>query len=95
MGHNPGAMIARLDQSCRQQRLVQALYQAFVAERLGQETTGAGLQDARTDTFVGEGGNENDRRAVPVGNQPILQICPIHAGHVYVGDQTSRVRGAI
>ena len=77
------------------QRLVQALDQALVAEWLGQETTGAGLQHARTDIFVREGGHENDRRVMPVGNQPILQICAVHAGHLYVGDQTGRVRGAI
>jgi hypothetical protein len=65
-------MITRPDQPAANKRPVQAFYQALVAERFGQDPKGAGLQYALMDYFVREGGNENDRRAMPVGNQPIL-----------------------
>ena len=95
MSGYPGLQLRGWTALGAKQRLVQALDQALVAERLGQETKGAGLQDSRTDFLVGEGGDKNDRRAMPLGKQAILQIRTVHAGHLDVGDQTSRVRGAI
>src|ERR1700732_1219064 len=74
---------------------VKTFDQSFITEGLSHEAERAGSLCAKRDLFRGKRAHENDRLAVAIGNQAILKIDPVHAGHLQVGDHASGIPNAV
>jgi hypothetical protein len=65
-----------------------------VAEWLGQARNRAPFEQSRTDHFVAERGDENDRDLIFPERQFLSEIGSGHAGHCDVEDETFRLKDA-
>ncbi len=70
---------------------LETLYKAIPVEGLGQVANRPGLKRLRTNPLVGEGREENERHAVPLGKQVGLQLDTAHAGHLDICNHTRKV----
>jgi hypothetical protein len=70
---------------------LESLDKAVPVERLGQVGNRPGFKCLRTNPFVGEGCEENERHAVPLGEQSCVQLDAAHAGHLDICDHTREV----
>ena len=64
-------------------------------ERLSQVTNRPGPKRLRTNPLIGEGREENERHAVPLGKQVGLQLDAAHAGHLDICNHTREVIEAV
>src|SRR5580700_3382930 len=65
--------------------------QAIFVERFAQEADRSRLQRSRPDSLLREGRDEDDRRAVALRDQTVLQLDPAQTRHLHIRDQTGRV----
>ena len=65
--------------------------QSSSIEGLAEEANGSGVHRSLPDAVFREGGNEDNRRAVTLRNQIILQLDPAHAGHLHVDNEARGV----
>jgi hypothetical protein len=70
------------------QRFVDAADQRLTVEWFAQEASGSGGHGARSVSFFRVGCDKDDRCAVTLVPQPLLQRETIHARHLHVHDQT-------
>ena len=70
---------------------VQTFEQALVAEWLAEKPARSCCQRTRANPLVGESRDEDDRRTVSRGRQPVLQLDAAQTGHLHVGDQAGCV----
>ena len=70
---------------------VEALDKALFFEWLGQVTNCSRVKRSRTNALIGEGGEEDERHAVPLGKQVGLQLNAAHPGHLDICDHTRGV----
>ena len=75
----------------RFQRGIEACDQSGTVKRLAQEANCSGPHGLCLDALVREGRDENDRRAVSLGEQTALQLNAADAGHLHVGDHARRI----
>jgi hypothetical protein len=61
-------------------------------ERLAQKAKGAAFKRMRLDALVGESADENNRNAVALRAQQVLQLDSRHGRHLDVHDQTAGTR---
>src|ERR1700719_170428 len=70
---------------------VEAVDQSNSVERLGQEGNCSGLQHSRTDGLFGEGRDEDEWHAVPLGKQEGLQLDTAHGRHLDIRNHARRI----
>jgi hypothetical protein len=64
---------------------IEAVDQGFSGEGLGQETGRSRLEGSHASVVDGEGGDENEGYAVPLGKQMGLQLETVHRWHLNIG----------
>ena len=64
--------------------VVETFDQSFSVEGLGQETGRPRLRSSRASALDGEGRDENERRAVSLGQQVGLQLDTAHCRHLHI-----------
>jgi hypothetical protein len=74
---------------------LETLDKAVPIEGLSQVANRPGAKRLCTNPLVGEGREENERHAVPVGKQVGLQLDAAHAGHLDICNHTREVVGAV
>ena len=74
---------------------LETLDKAVPVEGLGQVTDRPGPERLRTNPLIGEGREENERHAVPLGEQVRLQLDAAHAGHLNICNHTREVIEAV
>jgi hypothetical protein len=72
------------------QRLLHTFEQLRFIERLAQKTDCSGLHRSVSSPVLWKGSNENDRRAVAVSNQVVLQLHTVHTGHLHIRNDAGR-----
>src|SRR5262249_13795480 len=72
------------------QRLLHTFEQLRFIERLAQKTDCSGLHRSLSSLVLWKGSNENDRRAVAVSNQVVLQLHTVHTGHLHIRNDAGR-----
>ena len=74
---------------------LETLDKAVPVEGFGQVANRPGPERLRTNALVGERREENERHAVPFGEQVRLQLDAAHAGHLDICNHTREVVEAI
>src|SRR6195256_5194430 len=85
----PGSVVMLLQGS------LETLDKTVPVEGLGQVTNRPGAERLRTNPLIGEGREENERHAVPLGKQVGLQLDAAHAGHLDICNHTREVIDAV
>ena len=85
----PGSAVLLLQGS------LETLDKAVPVEGLGQVTNRPGPKRLGTNPLIGEGREENERHAVPLGKQVGLQLDAAHAGHLDICNHTREVIEAV
>src|SRR6266446_3645880 len=85
----PGSVVMLLQGS------LETLDKAVPVEGLGQVTNRPGPERLRANPLIGEGREENERHAVPLGKQVGLQLDAAHAGHLDICNHTREVIDAV
>ena len=75
--------------------LIKAIDQFLVIEWLAQKSERTCRKRLRAGSRFGIGRNENDRQAVPLRNQPTLQLNSAHSRHLHIRDKACSVMDAI
>src|SRR5262249_61283944 len=88
----PGLLAATpISRTCATyQRLLHTFEQLRFVERLPQKTDCSGLHRSLSSPVLWKGSNENDRRAVAVSNQVVLQLDTVHTGHLHIRNDAGR-----
>jgi hypothetical protein len=73
------------------QRLIETFNQDLPVDGLAQETYCPGLHRSRPNVLFVEGRDENNGRAVTLGNQQALQLDTAHARHLHVSNHARRI----
>ena len=74
---------------------LETLDKAVPVEGFGQVANRPGPERLRTNALVGERRDENERHAVPLGEQVGLQLDAAHAGHLDICNHTPEVIEAV